>query len=347
MADLQGYIVLFLIFLVSIVAIKTILTKTRNASCLPPSPLALPIIGHLHLLGSIPHQGLHKLSTRYGPLVRIFLGSVPCLVASSPDMAKELLKTHEASFSARPHTIAVDYLTYGGADFAFANYGPYWKFMKKICMTELLGGPTLDQFRPVKQEEIRRFLSLMLENAKASDAIDVGRELNRLINNVISRMTMGQACCNGDNEAEEVRKLVQGLTKLIGKFNLSDYIWLCKNLDLQRFKRELKEVHDRFDAIIERIMKEHEEARKIKKTTDAGSEVKDFLNILLNISEDRSSEIKLTRENIKAFILVNFLPVNIPSTQHLKYTHTHIYIHIHTITLNTNVVLLFIEKSPF
>jgi hypothetical protein len=38
---------------------------------------------------------------------------------------------------------------------------------------------------------------------------------------------------------------------------------------------------------------------------DGGYAVKDLLHILLDIYEDKSSKMRLTRENIKAFILVN------------------------------------------
>ncbi|XVE96053.1 hypothetical protein REPUB_Repub02eG0188100 [Reevesia pubescens] len=303
MIDFQGYIILFLIWLVSVILVRTIFTKSRNTSRLPPSPMALPIIGHLHLLAPIPHQALHKLSTKYGPLMRILLGSVPCVVASSPEMAKEFLKTHESSFSNRPQTAAVDYLTYGSADFSFAPYGPYWKFMKKICMTELLSGRMLDQFLPVRREELRRFLQFMMKKANTSVKVDVGGELVRLTNNIVSRMTMNQTCSNDEDEAEEVRKLVQATAELTGQFNLSDFICFCKNFDLQGMNKKLKAVRDKFDTMMDKIIKEHEEARKRKEDGGDRDTVKDLLDILLDISEEQSSEMKLTRENIKAFIL--------------------------------------------
>ncbi|KDP37374.1 hypothetical protein JCGZ_06828 [Jatropha curcas] len=110
----------------------------------------------------MPHEALYMLSTRYGPLIHLFLGFVPCVVASSPEMAKEFLKTHEYCFLDRQKMAAVDYLTCGSG-FAFAAYGPYWKFMKKICLKELLGGRMLDQLLPV----IRHFLKLMLKKANS------------------------------------------------------------------------------------------------------------------------------------------------------------------------------------
>ncbi|KDP24589.1 hypothetical protein JCGZ_25505 [Jatropha curcas] len=303
MADFQEYIILFLIWLISVIAVRAIIKRFRSTCHLPPSPPALPIIGHLHLLAPIPHQALHKLSTRYGPLIHLFLGSVPCVVASSPEMAKEFLKTHETSFLDRPIAAAVDYLTYGSADFSFTPYGPYWKFMKKICMTELLGGRMLDQLLPVRHEEIGQFLKLMLKKANANEPVDVGKQLLRLTNNVISRMLMSERCSNNEDEANEIRELVQEVAELTGKFNLSDYIWFCKNLDLQGFGRRLKKVREKFDTMMHRIIAEHEEARKIKKETGERDSMKDLLDILLSISEDENSEIKLTKENIKAFIL--------------------------------------------
>ncbi|XP_059668462.1 cytochrome P450 93A3-like [Cornus florida] len=304
MADFQGFIILFLVWLTSTIFLRY-LFKLRAKSHLPPSPLALPIIGHLHLLAPIPHQALHKLSARYGPLIHIFLGSVPSVVASSPEMAKEFLKTHEASFSNRPQIAAVDYLTYGSQDFSFAPYGPYWKFMKKLCMSQLLGGRTLDLLSPVRRDELTHFMKLMLKKAKAGEAVDVGGELIRVTNNVISRMVMRERCSEKEHEAGEVRKLIHEIAELTGKFNLSDFIWFCKNLDLQGFGKRVKDIRDRFDGMMERIIGEHEEARRSRKESveGAGDAVKDVLDLLLDILEDENSEMKLTRENIKAFIL--------------------------------------------
>lgn len=306
MVDYQGYILLFIIWLVSTIFVKAILTRKYKKSKLPPSPLSLPIIGHLHLIGSIPHQGLHKLSTKYGPIIHLFLGSMPCVVASTPESAKEFLKTHETYFSNRPQSSAVDYLTYGSQDFSFAPYGPYWKFIKKICMSELLGGNTLSQLLPLRRQETTRFVSFLLKKGKENEVIDVGRELLKLSNNVISRMIMSQTCSENDGEAEEVRKLVQDTVHLTGKFNISDFIWFFKNWDVQGFSKGLKEIRDRFDSMMERIIKEHQEVRRRRKEVGGGEgQIKDLLDILLDILEDESSEIKLKMENIKAFILVS------------------------------------------
>ena len=60
MADYQGTIILFIIWLVSTIVVRAIVSKKQNKTNRPPSPLALPIIGHLHLLAPIPHQALDR-----------------------------------------------------------------------------------------------------------------------------------------------------------------------------------------------------------------------------------------------------------------------------------------------
>ncbi|XXG56579.1 hypothetical protein AAC387_Pa03g3956 [Persea americana] len=306
MPDLQSYFILFLIWLISTLLVRTISSKIRSKHRLPPSPIALPIIGHLHLLGPIPHQAFHKLSTRYGPLIHLRLGSVPAVIASSPDTAKEILKTQEISFASRPQSYAVSFLTYGSSDFSFAPYGPYWKFMKKICMSDLLGGRTLDLMLPIRRQELRSFLQLFLKRSEAGESVDMGVELLTMTNNTISRMLMGQRCSSSEGEAS-IRSLVHEVAEITGKFNVGDFIWFCKNLDLQGFEKRCKDVHERFDRMMERIIKEHEEGRKKKKEEGGNDGGKDLLDILLEISEDENAEMKLTRENIKAFTLDIFV----------------------------------------
>lgn len=301
---LKSYGILCLLWVLTHILLRAIFFFYRSSSHrhlrLPPSPFGLPILGHLHLMTPIPHQALHKLSLRYGPLMSIRLGSVPCVVASTAETAREFLKTHELSFADRSDSKAVAYLTYGSKDFSFAPYGPYWRFMKKLCMSELLGGRTLDQLHPLRREEIVSTLRTFSAMSVEGRAVDVGRELMKTTNNVICRMLMSRRCSEGEEEAEAARRIVTETVEITGRFNFADYIGFCKNLDLQGFNRRLEEVHRRFDGMTERILREKEEERS---SSFGKSKVKDLLDIMLDISEDVTAEMKLTRENIKAFIL--------------------------------------------
>eukprot|EP00250_Pteridium_aquilinum_P003612 c13917_g1_i1 orf=69-449(+) len=70
---------------------------------LPPGPgMGLPVLGHMHLLGILPHRSLHDLSQKYGPIIYLRLGSRPTIVLSSPSLAKQFLQDHDEAFAHRP-----------------------------------------------------------------------------------------------------------------------------------------------------------------------------------------------------------------------------------------------------
>ena len=60
----------------------------KRARKMRPSPPALPILGHLHLVGSLPHVSLRSLARKHGhDLMLLRLGAMPVVVVSSPPAA--------------------------------------------------------------------------------------------------------------------------------------------------------------------------------------------------------------------------------------------------------------------
>lgn len=175
-------------------------------------------------------------------------------------------------------------------------------------MSQLLGGRTLEILLPVRQAETMRFLGVLLRKGLAGEAVDVGHELMTLANSIISRMIMSRCSSGNDGEAREIRKLVTDTVELAGEFNLSDFIWLFKTLNLQgRLNKRLKEARARFDSLMEEVIKEHEDERRKRKELHEDGQIRDLLDILLDIHEDEASEIELSMENIKAFVLDLFM----------------------------------------
>ncbi|KAJ0026104.1 hypothetical protein Pint_06942 [Pistacia integerrima] len=246
-----------LIFILSTLILKTLFSFSSKHNKLPPGPFSLPVVGHLHLLSPLIHHSFHKLSSSYGALIHLRIGSVNGIVASSPETAKELLKTNELTFSARKHTAAIDYLTYNSS-FAFAPYGAYWKFIKKISTVELLGARTLGQFLPIRSQELQDFVKLLLEKSHVGERVNVTEELLKLTNNVITQMMFSIKCSGTDGQAEEARTLVREVTEIFGQFNISDIIWLFKNVDLQGFRRRFMDINKRYDSLLEKIISNRE-----------------------------------------------------------------------------------------
>nr|BAK05774.1 predicted protein [Hordeum vulgare subsp. vulgare] len=264
---------------------------------LPPSPVALPLIGHLHLIREPPHRAFHRILARHGPLVYLRLGpSTHCVVIGSADVARDVLK-FEGSIPERPQTAVTRQLAYGSSGFAFAPYGPHWRFMKRLCMAELLGPRTIELLRPVRAAELAGVMGAAAAAAAEGEALDVSRQLIRLSNNAMMRMVA--SALPGDM-ADLARDCAKQVAELVGAFNLEDYVALFRGWDLQGLSRRTRGVHARFDALLESIIRGKEKERR--EGADGGN-TKDLLDILMDAAADPAAEVKLTRDNIKAFVL--------------------------------------------
>ncbi|CAN6822409.1 unnamed protein product [Brassica oleracea] len=134
---------IMILLLCSVIFITILFLTKGGKSNTPSSPPRLPLIGNLHQLGHHPHRSLCFLSHRYGPLMLLHFGSVPVLVVSSMEAAKEVLKTHDRVFASRPRSKIFQKLLYDGHDVAAAPYGEYWRQMKSVCVLHLLSNKML------------------------------------------------------------------------------------------------------------------------------------------------------------------------------------------------------------
>uniref|UniRef100_A0A2N9HDI5 Cytochrome P450 n=1 Tax=Fagus sylvatica TaxID=28930 RepID=A0A2N9HDI5_FAGSY len=117
-----------------------------------------------------------------------------------------------------------DRLPYGNYGFFIARYGDYWRFIKQLCMSELLSTRQLEKSRDVRHEEIVRFLLKALESAKKQHVFDVGAELMKLTNNSTCRLTMSMRCSEEHDEAERITQLVKESMEVGAKILLGDVL---------------------------------------------------------------------------------------------------------------------------
>ncbi|XP_038883676.1 cytochrome P450 71AU50-like [Benincasa hispida] len=271
--------------------------KKSKGKKLPPGPKGFPIIGSLNLLKEFPHRDLHQLSQKYGPIMHMKLGLVNTIVVSSPTAAELFLKTHDLIFASRPLTMVSKFLSYGQKNLVFAQYGSYWRNIRKMCTLELLSNHKINSFKSMRKEELGLLIEHLKEAANDGVAINLSSKVVSLSTDMTCLMVFGRKF--GDEELDDrgFKAMMQEVMQLIAAPNLGDFIPFIARLDLQGLTCRMKNVSKVFDGFFERIIDEHLNSMGGKRT-------KDFLDVMLDLMDSVDThEYRIDRSCVKAIIM--------------------------------------------
>ncbi|KAK9026347.1 hypothetical protein V6N11_039188 [Hibiscus sabdariffa] len=263
----------FLVFIFMVFKLRVRSKIKDSPKNLPPAPWKLPLIGHLHLLlFSLPHRRLTELAERQGPVMHLQLGELSHVVVSSPEAAKEVLKSHDINFANRPFLLVAEIIWYNFSDIAFAPYGASWRQLRKVCTLELLS---------TKRSEI-----------------NIGEMLYNLSYNIALRSAFSRRCKQHETFISTVKKVLGALHG----FSLADLYPSIKFLPvISGMRAKLKRFHHDLDTMLESIIEEHRASNANLKDGDDVTD--DLVDVLLNLQDLGDLEFPLTTDNIKAVIL--------------------------------------------
>ncbi|KAL3533875.1 hypothetical protein ACH5RR_007396 [Cinchona calisaya] len=261
--------------------------ESKVAWAFVKGPPALPIIGHLHLLGPSIAKSFQALSARFGPLLRFNIILRSAIIVSDAATAKEILKDNEMSFASRPGFRCSGYNIYDGYTFIFAEYGWYWRYMKKLCMSELLSVSQVNHFSGIRREEMMTLLETLVNFSEKGKSCNLGMEFLKFTNNATCRMLLTTRCSVGEEESKKIWDLVKEAEEVIVKFSLGELLGPLGKLDLFGHGRKMKALLLSFDCMVERIMAEHEKDMESGKR----GRNKDILDLLLEICIDENDEV--------------------------------------------------------
>lgn len=238
------------------------------------------------------------------------------MVVSNAQVAKEVMKTHELNFCNRPQFGSSEYFLYKGSGFVTAPYGPYWRFIKKLCVTQLLSSSQLARFVHIREHEIEKLLKSLMVCSTEGRASDLSFDLTALTNNILCRMAMSTTCFEQVNDAEEILGLVREFLHVAAMLSMGEVLGPLGKFDLFGYGKKLVKIVDKFDRVLERVLEEHED----KNSEARGGHTCDMMDILLQVCKDPNAEVRLTRNDIKAFFLDIFLAGTDTSSAALQWT---------------------------
>ncbi|CAI7793089.1 unnamed protein product [Closterium sp. NIES-53] len=213
------FIITAVIAAIAVLISTSWLSFLRRRRSLPPGPSPWPILGNLPDLGPLPFRSLAKLADRYGPILSVWFGSTPSVVISSPEIAREVLKTKDRLCSSRPLPPTVAMLTLDGKNIAFSPANDHLRKMRRLATLHLLSAKKLQESLSVREGEVRDMLDAIAADVAAADVtktsaatsvssrdaagaaksaaaaeegIEVRRYLNRATLNNILRLAVGK-----------------------------------------------------------------------------------------------------------------------------------------------------------
>ncbi|VAH47541.1 unnamed protein product [Triticum turgidum subsp. durum] len=149
------YFQLLLVSLVALALQQLLKLAKKPSRRMPPGPWKLPVIGSLHhLMNVLPHRALRDLANVHGPLMMLQLGETPLVVASSKEMAREVLKTHDSNLGSRPKPLVGEIVGYNSNNLIYSPSGDSCTRTRKLYTTELLCTGRVLSFRHVREEEV-------------------------------------------------------------------------------------------------------------------------------------------------------------------------------------------------
>ncbi|KAL5858337.1 hypothetical protein ACOSQ3_005795 [Xanthoceras sorbifolium] len=284
-----------------------LLLKLCKSLPYPPGPKGYPIIGNMTMMDQLTHRGLARLAAKYGGLLHLKMGSLHVVAVSTPEMAQEVLQVQDSIFSNRPANAAITYLTYDRADMAFADYGPFWRQMRKICIVKLFSRRRAESWASVR-EEVDSTVRTVME--KTGQPVNIGELVFVLTRNITYRAAFGSFSHDGQ---DDFVKIMQEFSKLFGAFNIADFIpWLGWVVHANEFNRRLASARGSLDGFIDTIIDDHM-AKKIRNAegkvdsdvadTDMVDELLAFYSEEDASTDDSQSGFKITRNHIKALIM--------------------------------------------
>ncbi|ONI21577.1 hypothetical protein PRUPE_2G073800 [Prunus persica] len=276
-------------------------SQAKGLSKLPPGPKQLPIIGNVHqLIGALPHHAVTDLCNKHGPVMKLQLGEIFAVIISSPEAAKEVLKTSEISFAQRPEVCAVEIMAEDHSGIVFAPYNEYWRQLRKISVMELLSANRVRSFRSIREEEVWNLVEFIA--ASEGHTINLSDKIYTMSNDVVARAAFGNKC----KYKHEFILLLEETMLFVGGFNIADlYPSLTFLRSMSGMKPALMKIQKKIDEILQDIVSEHKMKREASRKGfgKIGVDEEDLVDTFLNYEEADKHEFHLTTDQIKAVIM--------------------------------------------
>ncbi|KAL9961782.1 hypothetical protein ACROYT_G030801 [Oculina patagonica] len=230
---------------------------------MPPGPrlTSLPFIGNLLSFDSTAPgdsflEATASLRKKYGSVYSMKVGGFKLVIAEDADSVKEVLVKKSADYAGRPPFHSFVLSTLGGKDIAAGNYGPAWKFHRKLFVTAIRQYLSDQELVEERISEHAERLMQYFEDQNGKD-FDPAQILMESVANVICRITFGKHFDSSHPDFKELLRLNNESltdTDISAQEFVLDFFPIAKYFPFQCYQLEQKMADDIFE-ILRRLLK--------------------------------------------------------------------------------------------
>ncbi|XP_042507624.1 cytochrome P450 81Q32-like [Macadamia integrifolia] len=287
---------------------KLLLQKKKH---LPPSPTALPIIGHLHLFKKSLHRTLEALAGQYGPILSLQFGFRSVLVVSSPSAIEECFTKNDTILANRPYCFAGEHLAYNYTAFVWSPYGHHWRILRRVASIEIFSSNSLQRSSIIRNKEITHLVRQLYRGSDGGKLQNV--ELKSLFLQLTLNITMGLITGKRLFGEEEVDVELREKYLEILKEQPTGQTMFMSTLDFLPFLRwvgfvgEEKKIirfHRKRDAFLQVLIDDRRRRKSDSTQTMNGERKKTLVDALLRLQQAEPDY--YSDDIIKGIILIMF-----------------------------------------
>ncbi|KAL0739774.1 hypothetical protein Bca4012_081287 [Brassica carinata] len=278
--------------------------KPLTAAATPPGPPRLPIIGNINLVGKNPHRSFANLSKTYGPVMSLKLGCLNTVVITSPEAAREVLRTHDEVLSNRGSNNSINSITHQERSLVWLpSSSPRWRLLRKLSATLLFSPKRLEATKDLRMKKVKDLISFMSESSEREEPVDISHAAFTTTLNIMSNILFSVDLGSFDplKESNGFQDTVIGVMEAIGDPDAANYFPFMRFFDLQGNSKKMKDNMERlfrvFRGFIDAKIAEKALRNNPKDVTDGDG---DFLDALLHLTE--GDEAELNTNDIEHFL---------------------------------------------
>ncbi|PIA38447.1 hypothetical protein AQUCO_02800274v1 [Aquilegia coerulea] len=240
----------------------------------------------------------------------------------------EMFQNHDLAFASRKTNEATGAHFYDKGSMALAQYGPYWRMLRRICTTELFTNNRINGTESLRSNGIDKLTRWLWEEAQKKGSVEVARFIALCTVNIIGNVTLTKDNIV-DPELEEGTEFLASFglaTELSGKPNVADFFPFLRWFDPQNVLKNAKLAIAPPINFVSCFVKE----RLLERQKGQINARKDFLDVMLDFKGNQKNgetDAIMSERNISIVILELFMASTDTTTSTIEWAITELLRH--------------------